>query len=72
MVVKTESCREVELENFTGSSDDVQFEGYYVDNSEPISEDDMNFISQTYGAEIDECWFERQIMRAESYADMDR
>ena len=70
MLAKTEACREVELQNFTGASDDVQFEAYYVDDGEPISDDDMQYISERYAAEIDEEWHDRQIARAEFYAEL--
>lgn len=61
MVFKTENGREVEIE-FYGDYDDVQVDdAYYLDGDEDVSGEDIEYILDRYGAEIDDILRERQM-----------
>lgn len=62
MIFKTEDGRSVEMEVY-GHYEDVEIdEAYYLDSEEDVTQEDIEYILDTYAAEIQEILMERHQM----------
>lgn len=66
MLVKDRQGREIEITVFGTAADDVQInEAFYLFSDEDVSESTIDYILDTYGAELEQEWFESQVSRAD-------
>ena len=66
MICHLSNGRVVEIAGVYGAEDDIQIsEASYVDSDEEVAEEDLAEIYESYGAELYEAWFDRQVSRAD-------
>lgn len=60
--------------SFSGSEvDDIQIdEAEYMDSDEEVSEETLEYVMRRYSTQINDEWYQRQVMRAEAYWEGDR
>ena len=76
MIVHDKNNRELEIDGLSGAEDDIQIDSiYYTDNpDEEVSDEVVDYIMDTYAAELYNEWFQNQVCAAEYAYDamMDR
>lgn len=66
MILKDQDGRDVELYVSGRYEDDITIdEIYYLDSSDDVSDETIDYIYDTYAEEIYQCWYEKQIGAAE-------
>lgn len=70
--IKDSKGRDVDVD-VHGVQDDVQIvRAVYLDDESDVSDDEVDYIRQTYSSELDSMWYDNQISRAESASEGDR
>jgi len=73
MLVNDSQGREVEIQVGGRYEDDIQIEeATYVNSDIEVSEEEIDYIYETYPDSLYEAWLEMGIRRAEDYCDMER
>ena len=73
MKVLDQDGRELRI-SFSGSDiDDIQIDkAEYMDSDEEVSEEALEYIMRKYNTQINDEWYQRQVMKAEAYWEDDR
>jgi len=75
MLVKDSKGKEVEIFVYGQHDDDIQIdEAYYTNDNSEVSDDEIEWIMDSYASDIYDEWYQNQVCAAESYYDslMDR
>lgn len=74
MTVKNKEGREIEITEMEGEFNEGVYcvQGYYIDTGEEITEQDLDYITDSYQSDLYDHWYQDRVCQAEYCYEGDR